>query len=315
MRALYFDKSLRFEELPKPVPGLGEALIRIHLAGICNTDVEILKGYMGFRGVLGHEFVGVVEACDDADWIGRRVVGEINLGCGNCADCRADMARHCASRQVLGIAGKDGVMAEYATLPVANLRAVADSISDRAALFTEPLAAACEILEQVHLRPDDRVAIVGDGKLAWLVAQVLRLTGVSLSIHGHHEARCDRFRQAGFDAVVAPLPARAFDCVVEASGSPTGLEDALAACRPRGTVVLKSTVASAYALDLAPLVVQEIALLGSRCGRFEPALRLLERGLVEVEMLSATYSLDEFAAAFAQAASSQSMKIAFDLNP
>ena len=314
MQAVFFDQKLQLVERPKPKPAPGEALIRVKMAGICNTDLEILHGYMGFRGVLGHEFVGVVEACDNSDWIGQRVVGEINLGCGVCPDCATGLARHCANRQVLGIAGKDGVFADYVTLPVSNLHIVPRSVSDRAALLTEPLAAACEILEQVHIRPVDRVAVVGDGKLSWMAAQVLRLTGASLVVHGKHPERCARFQEIGIQALTEAPPAQAYDCVVEASGSVQGLDAALAACRPRGTVILKSTVASSYEINMAPLVINEITLMGSRCGRFEPALRLLEQKQVEVEsLLSSLFRLADFEAAFEAAQLPQAMKIAFDL--
>ncbi|RME05499.1 MAG: alcohol dehydrogenase, partial [Deltaproteobacteria bacterium] len=241
MKALRFDGNLTLVDTPVPEPGVKEALIRVSCAGICNTDLEIFRGYMDFSGIPGHEFVGVVEACEDPRWVGKRVVGEINLGCGSCPRCRRGLARHCGNRRVLGILGKDGAFAEYLTLPVANLHEVPTQLSDEAALFTEPLAAAFEILEQVHIRPDDAVLIVGDGKLAQLIARVVRTTGCRLTCLGRHPEKLEHMRRLDGIETRTDEPAGRYDVVVECSGKPEGLSIALSALVPRGTLVLKST--------------------------------------------------------------------------
>ncbi len=304
MLALRFDGDLELADLPRPVPAEGEALIRVRLAGICNTDLEIVRGYFGFRGVLGHEFVGeVAGAPGKPEWVGRRVVGEINLACGECEFCRAGLARHCPNRRVLGILGKEGCFAEFVTLPVENLHPVPSSVPDRAAVFTEPLAATLEILEQVHVEPASLVAVVGDGKLALLIVQILRLTGCRLRILGKYERKLALAAQWG----AVPIEHSdewwgRFDVVVEASGSPDGFETALQLVRPRGTIVLKSTYAAKPVVDTSRIVVDEVQLIGSRCGQFEPALRLLEAGLVETEpLISGEYPLARGLEAFAKA--------------
>lgn len=315
MRALIFDQQLSLKQIEKPVPAENEALIRVDLAGICNTDLEIIKGYMGFSGTLGHEFVGTVEACAVSRWVGRRVVGEINLGCGKCSLCLQGLSRHCKTREVLGIVNKQGAMADYLVLPVANLVEVPDALPDNRAVLVEPLAAAMEILEQVHVKPHDRVAIMGDGKLAWMIAQVMRLTGASVTVFGHHEAKCQRFQRDGIAAFCNKSPeAASFACVIEASGSTSGLDGAIAACQPRGCIVLKSTVAAGYSIDLAPLVIHEITLVGSRCGRFEPAIRALAADRINLQpLISEAFSLTDFERAFHAAASGQTAKVVFDL--
>ena len=270
----------------------GEVLVRVTLAGICNTDLEIARGYANFSGTLGHEFVGVVADSPDAAQIGQRMVGEINVGCGACAGCRASSqgdARHCERRSVLGIRGRDGAFAEYLCLPPENLLRVPDSVSDHAAVFTEPLAAACAILEQVKLDSSQRVAVIGDGKLGQLIARVLATTGCALTLIGKHRDKLELAARDGIHTSALRELARGtpFDVVVEASGSASGLQLALELVRPRGTVVLKSTFHGAATLDTARLVVNEIKLLGSRCGRFEPALELLAQRRVNVEALIA----------------------------
>jgi alcohol dehydrogenase len=301
MRALLWDNQLRLAEIPVPEPAPGEALIRPLLAGICATDVHITRGYMGFRGVLGHEFVGVVTQCEETAWVGRRVVGEINAACHQCATCRQGDAPHCPNRTTLGIDRRDGAMADFFTLPVANLHAVPDSVADQQAVFAEPLAAALEIVERCHIRPTERVALVGDGKLGLLTAQVLRLTGCELVVVGRHPERWDFLTRQGVAATTAPdqLEAGGWDVVIDCTGSPGGLETARRLVRPRGRLVLKSTFHGESPLNLSRLVVDEVALLGSRCGPFPPALRLMERGLIETEaLISARYTLDDAVEAF-----------------
>jgi threonine dehydrogenase-like Zn-dependent dehydrogenase len=292
MKALRFENhELTLADVPAPQPG-SEALVRVTLAGICNTDVEIVRGYANFSGTLGHEFVGVVEASPDPAQCGRRVVGAINAGCGVCESCRTHAARHCEQRSVLGIRGRDGAFAEFLSLPPQNLLPVPDNVSDRQAVFTEPLAAACAILEQVTLQPAQRVAVLGDGKLGQLITRVLATTGCQLVLIGKHADKLELAAQSGIQ--VMPLaqlevpPAQRFDCVIEASGSANGLALALDLVRPRGTIVLKSTFHGTVPLDTARLVVNEIRLLGSRCGRFETALALLANQQVDVEPLVAS---------------------------
>ena len=309
MEALLFDGQLRLaDDYPEPTLRPGEALIRPHLVGICNTDIEITRGYLGFRGVLGHEFVGTVADCADAAWVGRRVVGEINAACGRCGACARGDRSHCAERTTLGIRGRDGAMARLFSLPAACLHAVPDSVPDEAAVFTEPLAAALEILEQSHIRPTDRVAIVGDGKLGLLCAQVLRLPGCEVALVGRHPERWQPWRDAGIQTLSSRPEQRqsldawagAFDLVVDCTGQPAGLATARELLRPRGRLVLKSTFAAETApLDLSRLAVDEIQLIGARCGPFAPALRLLERGLVQTApLITARFLLRDALKAF-----------------
>ncbi len=288
MKALFFDGQLSLRDIPRPRRGPGEALIRVKLAGICGTDREILKGYSGFRGVPGHEFVGEVVECDDAKWRGRRVVGEINVACGECNFCLWGLNRHCLKRTVMGIVNRDGAFAESVALPVENLHAVPDAIPDEVAVFVEPLAAAAEILEQVRIAPAARVAVLGDGRLGLLVAQVLQQVRAEVTLIGKHESKLGLARSWGLKAVSASdrgLTAQRFPLVVEATGSPSGLEEALRLVEPRGTVVMKSTFRERAGFDTGKLVVDEITLLGSRCGNFSTALDLLLRGSVQVRPL------------------------------
>ncbi len=289
---------------PRPLRPQGWAMIRLLCAGICNTDLELQRGYFGFRGTPGHEFVGEVVAADTQQLIGRRVVGEINLACGKCEWCRRGLGRHCPTLKVLGIKGQPGVFSEYFVLPEINLHKVPADIPTERAVFVEPLAAACEILDQVRIPRGAPVAVLGDGKLGLLVAQVLQLNGAEVHLYGRHK---EKLRIAEAVGVTAEhnrkrLPARAYDWVVEVTGSQEGLRQAVHMARPRGTVVLKSTVHNLPTIDTAAIVVNEITLIGSRCGRFKPALRLLREGKIRVEgMIAARMPLTEAPSAFEKA--------------
>ncbi|RJQ42271.1 MAG: alcohol dehydrogenase [Gaiellales bacterium] len=311
MKALVLKKDgLRFEAgYPAPEPADGEALVRVRLAGICATDLELARGYMGFTGVPGHEFVGVVESGGEG-LDGRRVVGEINCACGSCEYCGAGLGRHCPERSVLGIMGRDGAFAEYLALPRENLRTLPDGISDTEAVFLEPLAAACEILEQLDIGAEDSVLILGDGRLGLLVAQVLALRTTSLLAIGRHPGKLALLARRGIaTATVAPARER-FDVVVDCTGAADGLEKAMALVRPRGAIVLKTTVAGDRRLDLNRLVIDEVTLIGSRCGPFEPAMEALARGMVDTETLvSMIYPLEEGAEAFDHAREPGALKV------
>ena len=284
MRAIRFDNSLRYvSDQPLPQRPVGEALIHISLAGICNTDLEIVRGYQDHHGVMGHEFVGVVEAADDTAWIGKRVVGDINASCGVCPTCTAGMHTHCPTRTTLGISGRDGVFADYTCLPEANLYEVPLGVPDEAAVFTEPLAAAVQIVDQVRVRPTDQVVVLGDGKLGLLVAAVLRLSGCSLTLVGKHPNKLDIARAWQINTLTGAgsLDQGWADVVVECTGSPSGFAEASRLVRPRGILVLKSTYADELRFDASRLVVNEVTLVGSRCGPFVPAIRLLREGHVD----------------------------------
>jgi threonine dehydrogenase-like Zn-dependent dehydrogenase len=256
--------------------------VRVHLAGICRTDLEVLKGYHGFKGIMGHEFVGEVAAPKDSPWLGRRVVGEINIGCGACDLCRWGLARHCRQRRVLGLKDRDGAFAPYLTLPAANLHAVPPEVPEVFAVFTESLAAALRVMEVAPVSPSARVLVVGDGPLGLQVSWVLALSGAEVHLAGHHPEHLALARPRGVATYLsADLPAGDYDTVVEASGSPAGLDLALSRVRPRGTVVMKSTYVGRYSLDPAVLVVPEVNLVGCRCGPFAGALRLLRDGRVD----------------------------------
>lgn len=313
MRALLLDKKLYLSDsYPTPVPPPGEALVRVRLAGVCNTDLELVHGYMGFRGIPGHEFVGVVEQAPGAEeWEGRCVVGEINAYCGVCATCLAGRPTHCPHRTTLGISGRDGAFAEYLLLPVRNLHPVPEGMPDEVAVFTEPLAAACQVLQQVHVHPTDRVIVLGDGKLGLLCAQVLALTGCELTVVGHHQEKLEILKRLGIKvALEGESVAAEADVVVEATGNAGGYMAARQLVRPRGTIVLKSTYHGSFDADLTMAVVNEVTLVGSRCGPFAPALRLLERGLVQVEpLIEARYPLAEALAAFEHAARPGALKV------
>jgi threonine dehydrogenase-like Zn-dependent dehydrogenase len=292
----YEGGQLAVAETAKP-QGAEEAVVRVTLSGICNTDLEIVRGYAGFQGTIGHEFVGVVESSPDASMIGRRVVGEINAGCGRCELCAGGDSRHCAERTVLGIVGRDGAHAEYLQLPGVNLIPVPDDVPDERAVFCEPLAAAYGITERIDVSEVSRVAVIGDGKLGLLCAQALSLTKASVLLIGKHPEKLRIAAARGIETVTLDQTkelAREFDVAVEASGSESGFALALSVLRPRGTLVLKSTFHGKTEVDAARIVVDEISVVGSRCGRFAPALDLLRTGAVDVEsLISEEYSLSE----------------------
>lgn len=278
MLAAVFADGLRLERRPVPVPPPGWALLRVSLAGICRTDLEILKGYMGYSGVLGHEFVGTVAQAEDPAWRGRRVAGEINAACGVCDWCARGLGRHCPHRTTLGIDRLDGCLAEYCILPVANLLPVPDPVPDQRAVFLEPLAAACEILEQVAVAATDRIVVLGDGRLGILCAWVLATVCPNVLLVGRHQDKLAKAGWRGLRTCLGPVPAaeRGADLVVEATGRPEGLGEAIACCRPRGTIVLKSTIVAENGFNLSPVVVAEQTIVGSRCGRFRDGMALLE---------------------------------------
>jgi len=328
MRALVYQNNvLQLEKsYPQPLPKAGEALIRVLLAGICNTDLEIIRGYMEFQGVLGHEFVGIVEEVLDKSGIpsahslvGQRVVGEINAAChrSDCFYCQQNMPTHCPNRTTLGIVNRDGAFADYLTLPVKNLHPVPDTVSDEEAVFVEPLAANFEILEQVHVKPTERVIVLGDGKMGQLAAQVLTLGGCDVMMVGKHEEKLALVQQRGIKAYLLKDVARIMsdggrrvDMVVECTGSAEGLELAMRLVRPRGTIILKSTVADKSSLHLAPIVIDEIRVQGSRCGPFEPALRALSQHTIDVRpLISARNTLDDALAAFKYAGQKGVLKV------
>ena len=297
---------------PQPRRPDGFALIRLRLAGICNTDLELQRGYYGFRGVPGHEFVGDVVESDNPSLRGLRVTGEINLACGRCDWCARGLGRHCPRRGVLGIVRHPGAFQEFFTLPERNLHVVPSSVPDEQAVFTEPLAAACEILDQTRIPRGAPVAVLGDGKLGLLIAQVLHAHGAGVLLIGQHRHKLGIAAGAGIRTRLAgkTAPRAAFDWVVEATGSPAGLEQAIRMARPRGTVILKSTVHETVRIDSAPVIVNELTLLGSRCGRFEPALKLLRSRRMQLEgMISGRLPLREAASAFQRAAAKGAVKV------
>jgi threonine dehydrogenase-like Zn-dependent dehydrogenase len=299
MQALYFDGNLELKELPPPQPGPGEALVRVRLAGICRTDLEVLKGYHDFKGVPGHEFVGEVAGPPDYSLLGQRVVGEINISCGVCRRCRQGLAKHCQERRVLGLKGKDGVFAEYLTLPAENLHPLPPGLPDDIAVFSEPLAAALSVSEVAPADPGQRALVVGDGTLGLLVSFTLALRGLDTHLVGHYREHLRLTEPYGITTWLEDdLSPSEFDLVVEASGSPGGLALALARVRPRGTVVLKSTFVGHIPLDPVQVVVPEVRLLGSRCGPFPAALRLLEQGWLDPRpLISRSFPLSQGLAA------------------
>lgn len=298
-------KALRVENeklglIDIPVPNHSdEALVRVLKSGICNTDIEIAKGYAGFNGTIGHEFVGVVEASRGRpDLVGKRVVGEINVGCGNCLLCAAGDPRHCANRTVLGIKGRDGAHAEYLRLPERNLIELPPEVSDDAAVFAEPLAAAFGITEQVPVERDTKIAVIGDGKLGLLCAMALALSSDHVKIIGKHRAKLAIAERSGVEGVLltnlSPRMNRYFDMVVEASGSESGFATALDLVRPRGKIVLKSTFHGMPKWEAWRVVVDEVTIVGSRCGRMAPAIELLRRGKIRTEgLISEEYRLSQ----------------------
>ena len=288
MKAIRLEASLQFNPTYKDLtPPAGEALVRVHQAGICATDIQLVRGYMGFQGILGHEFVGTVEQAYGHEHLnGRRVVGEINAACRTCPTCQAERLTHCPNRTTLGIDQRDGAFAEYLRLPVENLHPVPDNISDDQAVFTEPLAAACQILEQISITLNDHVVIIGDGKLGLLCAQVIHTTPCHLTVIGRHPDKLALLKNLGIQTTtqiedVSP----GIDIAIEATGSPDGLKLANQILRPRGTLVMKSTYPGYTTFDFTSLVVNEINIVGSRCGPFPQALEMLEQNRVCVEPL------------------------------
>lgn len=313
MKALQFiNNQLKLSEVPKPISE-NEALIRVTKSGICNTDLEIIRGYAGFSGTIGHEFVGIVEESNDKNWIGKKVVGEINAGCGVCELCQGGDSRHCPTRTVLGIHARDGAHAEFVSLPNINLLEVPENVTDEQAVFTEPLAAAYGILEQVSVNPETRIAVIGDGKLGILCAQSMALASKNTFLIGKHKEKMRVAEAKGVEGILlenAPKMNRTFDVVVEASGSESGFATALDLLKPRGKLVLKSTFQGKTNLEMWRVVVDEITIVGSRCGRFAPALELLRDGKIDVEsFISEEYSLEKGIEAIEKAQKKGSMKV------
>ena len=312
MHALHWDGHTLRVQAGYPIPQATKdtAVVRVRLAGVCSTDLQILKGYMAFEGVPGHEFVGEIHA-GPSELMGKRVVGEINFACGKCELCLRGMARHCPTRQVMGILGADGSFAEYLAVPVANLHPVPDSVSDEEAVFTEPLAAAFEILEQIHVKPGTQAVIFGDGKLGLLCAFVLQENGARVTVVGRHDKKLELVRKAGVQGIqLSDWRPQQADLVVEATGSSTGLKVAIETVRPRATLVLKSTLAEEHANSLAPLVINEVTVVGSRCGPFPPALQALSHKHVPVSsLIEAAYPLAEGVQAVNHAAQRGALKV------
>ena len=324
MKALIFNKNNKLKlvnDYEKPIPKEGEALVRVTLAGICNTDYEITKGYMGYDGILGHEAVGVVEEVNGADksLAGKRVVPEISYGCKdpNCEWCAKKNYRHCPNRHTLGIWRKDGVFAQYFTMPTEVLFEVPDNVSDKQAVFTEPLAAALEINEQLHIKPMDKVIVLGDGKLGLITALALNAQNLDVTLVGKHHNKLDIAKVQGVKTSLLQdfKIEKKYDVVVEATGSVSGFETSLALTKPRGVLVLKSTVAATKEFNLAPIVIDEITVLGSRCGQFPPALRMLSSGKIDLTpLISATYPMDKALEAFEKNKEKDTLKVLLEIN-
>lgn len=317
MKALLFDEQIRFDKnhpLPERKPY--EVLVRVLKAGICRTDLEITKGYLGFKGILGHEFVGIVEESPDQNLTGKRVVGEINISCGNCMYCLQGMPTHCENRSVVGIQNKNGAFAEYLSLPMENIHVLSDSITDDQALFTEPLSAAVQILTQVHIRPGDQTIVLGDGNLGLLCAQVVAMTGAQVLAVGKYRSKLDILEKRGIKTcLIDELTREKADVVIECTGSPSGLQQAFKTVHPRGTIVLKSTFFAHSKINLVPIVINEVVLVGSRCGAFPPALRLLEDKTIDVvSLISQRYPLNEGVQAFQAAKRRDTVKIVLEIS-
>jgi threonine dehydrogenase-like Zn-dependent dehydrogenase len=316
MLGLYYDGGLSLrDDLPVPEPGPGEALVKVVAAGICNTDLEIARGYMDFKGILGHEFVGVVERAEEEDLVGTRVVGEINCACGCCQQCLENRPHHCTERTTLGISGRDGAFAEYLTLPVENLHVLPDYLPQYSAIFVEPLAACLRVLEQVHIHPYTRVAVLGDGKLGQIMAQVMRLTSCELLVVGRFPQKVKIMDRMGIRTIMAEeVDDTLFDVVIECTGKPEGFDLARKMVRPAGTIVQKSTYVNKIVMDISKLVVDEVSIVGSRCGDFEPAIRTLMRGLVDVQtLIDRRFPLEEGLNAFEYAGRDEVLKVVLDM--
>lgn len=311
MQALIYDGQLRLDEVPDPIPTGDQALLKIRKAGICNTDLELVAGYMNFSGILGHEFVGEVVTGELA---GQRVVGEINVADGTCDLCQHGIPSQCRNRTTVGIAGHPGAFAHYLALTVRNLHVVPDSVSDDAAVFVEPLAAALQVIEAVHISPRDRVVVIGAGKLGLLVAQVLKLTGADLAVVVRREKPAQLLKQWGIAAVeIGELPPQRAQVVVDCTGNAEGFAQALELVEPRGTIVLKSTYVGTPQADLTRVAVDEVRVIGSRCGPFEAALRYLQHQLVDIEsLIECHFPLSEGLAAFEYAAQPGMLKVLLD---
>ncbi|MBV8729229.1 MAG: alcohol dehydrogenase catalytic domain-containing protein [Acidobacteriia bacterium] len=313
MLAVRIDSGkLETVEIPPPERPEGFALLRLLCGGICNTDLELERGYYNFSGIPGHEFVAEVLESDSPALSGKRVVGEINLACHHCEWCRRELGRHCPTRTVLGIVNQPGAFEEFFVLPDRNLHVVPDNIPTERAVFTEPLAAACEILDQVNIPCNTPVAVLGDGKLGLLVAQVLNANGYPVHLFGRHKNKLRIAAAAGIGTELADgsLPMAAYEFVVDATGNQEGLRKAVAMARPRGTVIMKSTVHGMVGVDAAPIIVNELTLVGSRCGRFEAALPLLDHELIRVEeLIEGQYKLADAAEAFEHAARPGTLKV------
>lgn len=318
MKALVYDNELKLDKnYPNPTVKDDEVLIKTSMVGICNTDYEITQGYMGYKGVIGHEFVGVV--CEvgknvDKNLLNKRVVGEINCACNDCSWCHQGLQRHCPNRSTLGIWQKDGCFSEYFTLPKENVIEISDNIDDTTATFTEPLAAAYEILEQVHIKPDAKVAILGDGKLGLCISLVFSALNIDYIHIGKHEEKLSISKNLGAKTMllseIKEEDKKSFDVVVEATGSTGGFETSASLVKPRGTLVLKSTIVAREGLNLASIVVDEVNIVGSRCGQFRPILRLLEKGKIDVKpLVSAVYGVDEFEKAFEENSKRGTLKV------
>ena len=315
MKAVWLeDHQIKLADVQKPVRP-DEALIKIRMAGICSTDLELVKGYYPYTGILGHEFVGEVVSAPDAAWVGQRVVGEINAVCGTCEACLNGRSTHCENRTVLGIADRNGVFAEYTSLPLKNLYRVPDSVPDEQAVFVEPLAAALEIQEQIKLQKTDRVLLIGAGRLGQLIAQTLTLTGCDLHVVARSLPAQQLLKARGIKIIAdGDVQSQKWDVVIEATGSTDGFTLARRAVRPRGTMVLKSTYAGDMSVNISSIVVDEITVLGSRCGPFEPALRLLETGEVDPSVLiSDRYKLNDALKAFEKAAQPGVLKVLLEI--
>jgi threonine dehydrogenase-like Zn-dependent dehydrogenase len=318
MRALWLeDQKLEFRsDIPMPHPEGSEALIRVRMAGVCSTDLELIRGYYPFAGIPGHEFVGdVVSSPTEPTWVGKRVVGEINIACGKCEMCRSGLTRHCEERRTLGIYDWDGAFAEFLVLPLTNLHEVPDHIPDESAVFTEPLAAAYEILEQIQIIPENRVIIIGAGRLGQLVAQVLQGIGCELEVLARHSKQRELLEKRNINTISEmSLGDKKYDVVIEATGSPDGFILATKCIHPRGRIILKSTYKGNIDVNLSAIVVDEVTLMGSRCGPFEPALKLLAEGKAEPELLiEAVYPLEQGRIAFQQAAMPGVLKVLIQL--
>lgn len=302
MKGIYYDgkDAVYRSDIPMPVRGEGESLVKIHICAVCNTDKEIRRGYRpDFRGVMGHEFVGEVLESSEQSLIGKRVVGELNASCGKCVYCKTGRSTHCSLRRVLGMSDKDGAFAEYMTIDTGLLHVVPETLPDEIAVFTEPLAAALEILTQIKISPDQNAAVLGDGRLALLTAQVLALTGIDLTVVGKHQEKLELFKP--FAKVTTEGEREGYEYVAECTGSESGLPKAFELVRKKGTIILKSTYAGKLSLDMSAVAVNEITIVGSRCGPFEPALKLLGEGKVKLPPIE-LYDLKDFEKAFASRA-------------